>query len=83
MAGREVIYFPFEAQLSARPHFPTLLPPEPVAKSPPHKRRKSKARPRRSWLSCARRPGALSESRKGRTARTDIYAELHSWNGEG
>jgi len=35
MASREVIYFPFGAQLSTRPQFPALLSPGPVAKSPP------------------------------------------------
>jgi hypothetical protein len=35
MAAREVIYFPFGAQLSTPPQFPALLPPEPAAKSPP------------------------------------------------
>jgi hypothetical protein len=35
MAAREVIHFPLRAQLSTRLWFPALLPPEPVAKSPP------------------------------------------------
>jgi hypothetical protein len=35
MAAREVIYFPFRAQLSTRLRFPALLAPEPVAQSPP------------------------------------------------
>ena len=34
MAVREVIYFPFQAQLSTRQQFPALLLPEPVAESP-------------------------------------------------
>jgi hypothetical protein len=34
MAAKEVIYFPFEPQLSARQQFPALLLPEPVAESP-------------------------------------------------
>jgi hypothetical protein len=35
MAARQVIHFPFRAQLSAHLRFPSLLLPEPVAKSPP------------------------------------------------
>jgi hypothetical protein len=35
MAAREVIHFPFGAQLATRPQVPVLLPPEPVAESPP------------------------------------------------
>jgi hypothetical protein len=35
MAAEEVIYFPFRAQLSARPNSLALSPPEPVAESPP------------------------------------------------
>jgi hypothetical protein len=35
MAANEVIFFLFWAQLSLRLAFPALLPPEPVAESPP------------------------------------------------
>ena len=35
MAVREVIHFPFRAQLVAHPELPVLFPPEPVAESPP------------------------------------------------
>jgi hypothetical protein len=35
MAAREVIHFLFGTQLSTRPQVPVLLPPEPVAESPP------------------------------------------------
>jgi hypothetical protein len=35
MAVQEVIDFPFGAQLYTRLWFPALLPPEPVAESPP------------------------------------------------
>ena len=35
MAAREVIHFPFRAQLSSRPMFLARIPPEPVAESPP------------------------------------------------
>jgi hypothetical protein len=35
MAARQVIRFPFRAQLSTHLRFPSLLLPEPVAKSPP------------------------------------------------
>jgi hypothetical protein len=35
MAAKEVIHFPLRAQLSERLSFPALLPPEPVAESPP------------------------------------------------
>jgi hypothetical protein len=35
MAVREVIHFPFKAQLSTRLQFPARFPPEPVAESPP------------------------------------------------
>jgi hypothetical protein len=35
MAGTEVIYFLFSAQLNSRPFFPALLPPKPVSEPPP------------------------------------------------
>jgi hypothetical protein len=35
MAAKDVIYFPFGAQLSTRLWLPSRVPPEPVAKSPP------------------------------------------------
>ena len=35
MAAKEVIHFPFGAQLPTQLQFPALVPPEPVAKSPP------------------------------------------------
>ena len=35
MAAKEVIHFPFGAQLPTQPQFPVLVPPEPVAESPP------------------------------------------------
>jgi hypothetical protein len=35
MAVKEVIHFPFLAQLSSRPLFPGLPSPEPVSESPP------------------------------------------------
>jgi hypothetical protein len=36
MAAEEVIHFPFRVQLSLRPHFSALSPPEPVANPPPY-----------------------------------------------
>jgi len=35
MAAKEVIYFLFVVQLALRSFLPPLLPPEPVAESPP------------------------------------------------
>ena len=35
MAAKEVIHFPFWAQLSERPVFPARLVPEPVSEPPP------------------------------------------------
>ncbi len=47
MAVKEVSHFLFEAQLSTRPQFPALLPPEPVAESPPQSEENPNARFRR------------------------------------
>jgi hypothetical protein len=35
MAAKEVIYFPFSAQLTSRSLFPVLIPPELISESPP------------------------------------------------
>jgi len=35
MAAREVIHFPFWAQLASRPLLAVRIPPDPVAESPP------------------------------------------------
>jgi hypothetical protein len=36
MAAKEVIYFPFLAQLASHSFFPVQFPPKPVAESPPN-----------------------------------------------
>jgi hypothetical protein len=77
MAAREVIHFPFGAQLSTRPKFPVLPLPEPVAESPPRNLRNVSGEMRLGVLIAT---STLAENGKGRTVSTDIYAELYLWN---
>jgi hypothetical protein len=56
MAAREVIYFPFGAQLSTRPQCPALLPPEPVAESPSIQAIEKRTHCSRVDYGCARTP---------------------------
>ena len=56
MAGRELIHFPFWAQLSSPPLFPVLSPPEPVAESPPYLKIAECIGPSRSDFDCRPTP---------------------------
>ena len=79
MAAREVIHFPFGAQLSTRPEFRLSILLSRL-RNPCHEATKPKTRPRRGSSSCARCAGALAENRKEGTVRTDMYTELYLWN---
>jgi hypothetical protein len=58
MAAREVIYFPFRAQLSRRQRFLALLPPRPVAESPLGNSDRNEASNREKKLPCITTPSS-------------------------
>ena len=81
MAAKEVIHFPFGAQLSTHLQFPALVPPEPVAKSPPQVATQKPNSPCYGLaLHKPKYTTLQSQTGKGKTLRADIYAELYFWN---
>jgi hypothetical protein len=64
MAAREVIHFPSEAQLSTRPQFPALIPPEPVAESPPQSEKTKTHVSGEGGLSALVAPGRLQNTER-------------------
>ena len=58
MAAREIIYFPFRAQLSMRQQFLALLPPWPVAGFPLGNSGRNGASNRQKKLSCITPPSS-------------------------
>ena len=80
MAVRDVIHFPFWAQLSTPLWFPALLLPEPVAKSPPENEDDLRHAAGEARLGVLVAQEHLQKQPRGSRMRTDIYAEFYLWN---
>jgi|ERR1035438_335343 hypothetical protein len=77
MAAKEVIHFPFGAQLSMRLLFPALLPPEPVAESPPQSEESLRYVQAKTALACSSPKSACREPNGKNRGNQSLYAEFY------